>query len=231
MDNSLSLLGIATSLTLPWAFGITWMLFLMGRTCRWNCWIVADHGYLMGIFLTTLIMRASDFAEFLQNFQGIVAAISLLTLVGIALLCARPPMKAIQPTSIEARQWQRAFIVALVFFIVYRYTGLAREILLRPLYPWDAWMNWTPKAINWFHNRQLTEFISPSNWLEYSGDTLAYTTGATNAWKYPVTVPLIQLWGMLGAGSADQNYSNLPWLFAPLAFSLSLYGHLRLVGA
>ena len=36
---------------------------------------------------------------------------------------------------------------------------------------------------------------------------------------------------MLGAGTSDQNFSNLPWLFAPLAFALALYGHLRLLGA
>jgi hypothetical protein len=115
--------------------------------------------------------------------------------------------------------------------IFYRYCTIAQEIVLRPLYPWDAWMNWAPKAIAWFHLHDLVPYISPTEWLQTTGDKLAYTTGAQNAWKYPVTIPLIQLWGMLGAGTSEQNFSNLPWLFAPLAFALALYGHLRLLGA
>jgi hypothetical protein len=47
---------------------------------------------------------------------------------------------------------------------------------------------------------------------------------------YPLTVPLIQLWGALGINSVDHHYILIPWLLASVAMGLALYGHLRLLG-
>ncbi len=229
MNEPLSLGGATTSLVLPWVLGLIWMLVLLGRSHRWNYWIVAGHGYLFGMLFTTLVMRAWNTSVLDLSFSGLTAVLLLFTIAGITVLRVCSPESPVRHNS--PTRWERVAVAALVLIIAYRYSGIAHEILLRPLYPWDAWMNWAPKAINWFYDRQLTDFISPGHWLEYTGEKLAYTTGATNAWKYPVTIPLIQLWVMLGAGSADQTLSNLPWLFVPIAFALSLYGHLKLSGA
>lgn len=230
MSDSLSLMGVVISLSLPWLLGMTWVLLLLGRSSRWNYWILTGYGYLAGMFLTTLIIRLWDLVGLSLDFWWLAATLLIFTVAGVATLFVALPHQTVKPSGVAIPRCERAIVVALLALIAYRYSGIAGEILLRPLYPWDAWMNWAPKAINWFHNSQLTQYVSPEQWLDQTDDRLAYTAGATKAWKYPVTVPLIQLWGMLGAGAVDQNYSSLPWLFAPLAFALALYGHLRLLG-
>ena len=92
-------------------------------------------------------------------------------------------------------------------------------------------MNWAPKAIVWFNYSELVPFVSREDWLTAPSSALNYTEGAGNAWKYPITVPLIQLWGMLGIGTPDNTLVYLPWLFVALAMGSALYGHLRLLGA
>lgn len=230
MTDPFSLVGTITALILPWLFGCALLAGLCKTSPRWNTYVIVGHGYLVGLFLTTLIIRAWDAIGLPLHFWSIALCIALLS-TGVYAgtrnrqdMVQQPVIKQADPT------WQRALMWLLVILVLYRYYGLAREIWLRPLYPWDAWMNWAPKAVIWFHLGELASFISPQQWLEQPVDLLTYTTGAQNAWKYPVTVPLIQLWGMLGAGASDQNFSNLPWLLAPLAFGLALYGHLKGLG-
>ena len=226
-----SIAGTTVALALPWLLGCALMTRMLQQSPQRNNQIIIGHGYFVGLFLATLIIRASDFTGLPLQFWAIAAVMALLT-TGIHHSGRNQPAT---PASVSASQasphWQLIISCLLVAFIIYRYCGLAQEIWLRPLYPWDAWMNWAPKAITWYHLQELAPYISPADWLKGTDKGLAYTTGAGNAWKYPVTVPLIQLWGMLGAGSSDQNFSNLPWLLAPLAFAVALYGHLRLLGA
>lgn len=230
MTDPFSLAGTITALMLPWLFGYALLAGLFKTSPRWNTHVIVGHGYLVGLFLTTLIIRAWDAIGLPLHFWSITLFIALLTTGVYAGTRNRQGIAQQHVVKQTDQTWQRAVMWLLVILVLYRYYGLAREIWLRPLYPWDAWMNWAPKAVIWFHLGELASFISPQQWLEKPGDLLAYTTGAQNAWKYPVTVPLIQLWGMLGAGASDQNSSNLPWLLAPLAFGLALYGHLRMFG-
>ena len=58
----ISLLGLATSLILPWILGCVWVFWLLRQSVRWNAFIVAGHGYLVGVFLTTLLIRIWHFA-------------------------------------------------------------------------------------------------------------------------------------------------------------------------
>ena len=101
--------------------------------------------------------------------------------------------------------------------------------MLRPLFPWDAWMNWDPKAMVWYHFGELTPWVSPSDWLK--SESLVYTAGAGNAWRYPETVPLLQLWMKLGAGTAEAPALQLPWLLALISLGLVVFGHVRLLTA
>jgi hypothetical protein len=117
----------------------------------------------------------------------------------------------------------------LLGLIAWRYLTLLQELLLRPLYAWDSWMNWVPKAVVWYQHGDLVNFISPEAWLQHRGHD-AYTLGNRQAIFYPLTVPLIQLWGMLAVGTWDDSSIFLPWLMAPLAMGLALFGHLRLSG-
>ena len=231
MADSISLIGVIVALTLPWLFGYICLRCLMSSSCRWNRWIISGHSYLVGIVLTTLVMRLWDSSGLPLHYWSLVATISALAVGACLVLRLLPVTPSMTTASPAMQKWEVALVILFLLLITYRYMGIAQEIVLRPLYPWDAWMNWAPKAVTWFNLNDLALYISPEDWLQSPQNVTDYTTGARNAWKYPITVPLIQLWGMLGAGSADQTLSNLPWLLAPLAFALALYGHLKLLGA
>jgi hypothetical protein len=231
MTDFLLFFGTLVALILPWLLGYAFLAGLLKTSPQWNRQIILGHGYLVGLFLTTLIIRIWDMVGLPLHFWSIAALLALLATAIFLGTRNRGEVPKQARTRAPEQNWQRLIVWLLVTLIIYRYYGLASELWLKPLYPWDAWMNWAPKAVVWFNLQELATFISPQEWLASPENELSYTAGARNAWKYPVTVPLIQLWGMLAAGASDQTYSNLPWLLAPLAFSLALYGHLRNVGA
>jgi hypothetical protein len=231
MTESLSYLGLITSLFLPWLLGSVACYGLLKQSRRWNVFIILGQGYMIGILLTTLALRIWSYAGLPLHFWAI--AITLLGVAAFGFIVLRIPgvPKRLETKAPPMEIWQIAVSSLLILLIVYRYAGMAQEIALRPLFPWDAWMNWSPKAVVWFYNNELTPFVSPNNWLNQTGESFSYTAGARDAWKYPATVPLIQLWGMLGVGTHDYNLVYLPWLFVTLALGLALYGQLRLSGA
>ncbi|RLA44024.1 MAG: hypothetical protein DRQ97_11970, partial [Gammaproteobacteria bacterium] len=231
MSDSVSLPGLIASLALPWIVGSIWVYWLLSKTGRWNVFVILGQGYVLGIFLTTVIIQLWDAAGLSLHFWGIALILTGLSIAGLFAIRHQSAPLRVSVNSIPLEKWQIAVTAGFVALIAYRYATIAQEILLRPLYPWDAWMNWAPKAVIWFQNNELTPFISPGNWLQHTGEPAAHTLGAWDAWKYPITVPLIQLWCMLGAGTSDNTAINLSWLMGAVALGLALYGHLRLSGA
>jgi hypothetical protein len=231
MTESISYLGLITALFLPWLLGSIACYGLLSRSGHWNIFIVLGQGYLIGIFLTTLALRFWSYVGLPLHFWAIALTLLGLSVAGFFAMRARAaPIRTVSRTP-PMKTWQIAVAALLLLLIAYRYTCIAQEIALRPLFPWDAWMNWSPKAGAWFYNNELTPFVSPRMWLNQTGDSLNYTTGARGAWKYPPTIPLIQFWGMIGAGTHDYNPVYLPWIMVILALGLALYGHLRLAGS
>lgn len=224
-------LSAAIALLLPWLAGSTWTYWLLSRSSQWHPAAVLGHGYLLGLFATTLIMRIFHWAGLQQSFTGTSLALCTLTLAGMVLLYLRPAEPRIKTADSALPGWQKAVIALLLGLIALRYATIFQELILRPLFPWDAWMNWAPKALVWFHYSDLVPFRSQTEWLAAPADALVHMDGAKNAWKYPIGVPLVQLWGMLAIGTSDSSAIYLPWLYIALAIGLITYGHLRLVGS
>ena len=57
--------------------------------------------------------------------------------------------------------WQKGVMTMLLALLAWRYLTIVQEMLLRPLYAWDAWMNWVPKAIVWFHSQGTHALCHP----------------------------------------------------------------------
>ncbi|TGD72476.1 hypothetical protein E4634_13155 [Mangrovimicrobium sediminis] len=226
-----ALLGALLAIALPWLVGGVWVYWLLGRYARYNTFVVLGHGYLLGVFLATAALRAWGLTGLALNFWGPASALALLGFAGAALAWRRPVLQPPAPARAALPGWQLGLAALLLLLLAWRYLTIGEELLLRPLYPWDAWMNWSPKAIVWFHYREFTPFVSPNDWLLLPPEDRAYTLGAFNAWKYPVGVPLLELWGMLAVGSSDSSLVFLPWVAVALALAAILYGHLRLAGA
>lgn len=228
MSDAFSMTGLAISLSLPWLCGTVWVYFLLRNTNRWSWFLVLGHGYFVGVFLTVSLILLWDNLGLALSFQGIATTLSIITVAGSLLSVKKTQSPRDISTPETLPRWQVGVISLLLGLLFWRYSTLMQEILLRPLYSWDSWMNWAPKAIVWFQQQQLTEFIAPSLWLQEPADTSKYTLGNASASAYPPAVPLIQLWCMLGAGVSDHSSIYLPWLMAPIATGLALYGHLRL---
>jgi hypothetical protein len=228
MPETISLFGAITSLLLPWVLGAVWVYWLLRKSGQWNIFLIAGHGYLVGIFLTTVIIRLWSFIGLPIHYWSIAASIGGLAIFGLIAMRSQNGAARVVSDPPPLRLWQTGIIALLLVMILWRYITVTQELYLRPLFPWDAWMNWAPKAITWYHHNELVPFVSRQNWLNAASEALNYTEGAGKAWKYPVTVPVLQLWGMLGLGTSDHTLIYLPWLFVTLALGLALYGHLRL---
>jgi hypothetical protein len=125
------------------------------------------------------------------------------------------------------KSWEATLWWLLLAWLVLRFTGMGWEILLSPLYPWDAWSTWAVKARVWFEIKQLIPFVDVASWLSDSGRT-AYTL---EAWHYPDTVPLIQVWMALGAGIWNESLLNIAWLICAVALGFAFYGQARAWGS
>jgi hypothetical protein len=231
MNGALPVIGLLTSLFLPWFLGGVWVHCILRKSRRWNSFVVAGHGYLLGVLLTTVLIRLWHFTGLPLHYWSIAAAILALTLVGLAVIRLQAIPARVVQVSPQLEKWELAVVALLLGLILLRYGTILQELVLRPLFPWDAWMNWAPKAVVWHYYQDLVPWVSPTDWLTSPDHALAYTEGASNAWRYPVTIPLLQLWGMMALGTSDHTLIYLPWLLVAIALGLALYGHLRLAGA
>jgi hypothetical protein len=176
-------------------------------------------------------MKACGLLGLPVQFWPLVVLQLLLAIAITAWSIARQSEARVVPVATAMAAWQVGAVACLLLLVAVRYYLIANELLLRPLFPWDAWMNWVPEPVTWFfHGGKLVPFVAPEQWLEAGGEPLVYTHGAGMAWKNPDTVPLIQLWAMMGLGTSDHPLIYLSWLFVALAMGSALYGHLRLSG-
>ncbi len=227
----LDIAGLLLSLLLPWAAGVVLVRALVLAGARWNWPLVLGHGFFVGIFLATLQLRLWDLLGVSFHFLSMALVLfGFIAVVGFLTTRRQYGHRVpVAPASAALTGGQIALIAVLLVLLLGRYVGLLQELLLRPLYAWDAWMNWAPKAIVWLHHGALVDFVNPDQWLERGGEGV-YTLGNFQASEYPAMVPLIQLWSMLGIGTWDHSAVYLPWLLAPLCMALAVFGHLRLAG-
>ncbi len=122
--------------------------------------------------------------------------------------------------------WQRALLAGLIASLVVRGAIAAREIWLRPLYPWDAWSAWAVKPKVWFLLGHYVPFVSMQEWLHSTQGNL-YTDVA---WHYPTALAWIELWFASAAGGWIEPLVNLPWLGLWVALLLAHYGQWRALG-
>lgn len=222
--------GLLGALIVPWVCGALWCACLLGNTGRHNLPMLLGHGFFVGYFINTVVIRVWDACGLRLAFMPLLAIMLVLCVIGWIVLVRYAGYNTVQQPRQKLSVVARVFVGVLLSLIVWRYATLFQELLLRPLYGWDSWMNWMPKAVVWYHQMSLVEFVSPQTWLD-AGTASTYTLGNAQAWDYPISVPIIQLWAMLGAGTWDHPALLLPWLLVPPCLALIFYGHLRLAGA
>lgn len=102
---------------------------------------------------------------------------------------------------------------------------LAREIWLRPAFPWDAWATWLVKPKAWFLSGRFEPYVSPVDWLAEPG------TRTMIGWNYPELSSWLQLLLAQAHGSWEEPLLLLPWLALLVALLVGVYAFARRLGA
>ena len=222
---------------LVWAFGAA-LLLAASRTSHLHengeMAFIAGAGFLVGQFLLTVWMRVLALAH--VPFGRLSIAVPLLALAVAAVALAwRRHGRAIAPdirgsfalfAGATVPPARRALGIGLFAWLALRFALLLLEVVRRPLYPWDAWIQWATKARVWYEERTLVPFVSASQWLATPNASVWYDAAP----NYPATVPLTQVWSALLLGRFDDALVNLPWWLTAVAFAFALYGFLRREG-
>lgn len=203
------------------ALGLAWLAGAAG--CR--AWLrrggplpgagalALGYGCVLGLVAVTLALRLWDALGWTLDFAPLAGL--LAALAGAGLWLGGRPGRWAPPRGLL---WW-----LLLGWLGVRLGVLAWEAGLRPLYPWDAWATWAVKARVWAELGSLAPFGDAAAWMENRAYPLA-------AWHYPGTVPLIQVWLALGAGSWDETLVNLAWPAGLAALGLAFYGQARAWG-
>jgi hypothetical protein len=221
------LLQLTTALFLPWLLGMAWLRIGWHKPTAGTWPQILGYGYLLGMLATALIIRLWDALGLKLAFWPLAALLLVGTLGGFW-LSRDIPWRGREPRaggSLGSQPgWQKLLFGFLIVVLALRWAGLGLEILWRPLYPWDAWTTWAPRAQVWFTLKNLVPFTDSAAWLQRSSEEIIYTIPA---WHYPKTVSLIQLWISLALDRWDDSLINLPWLLCGGALGLAFYGQLR----
>ncbi|MCB1674794.1 MAG: hypothetical protein KDI01_00785, partial [Halioglobus sp.] len=229
---------LSLALLLPWLDGYLWLAAAECRLHAGRGHTARQLGY--GLFLGFAALQAVvlAYSHFLGAvaFWPIMAVMGLLALVGGALYLA-PTGAGLQldsplpgaPQRAAPAQASRAQTVLFWLFATWAGVHLlfvAIEILHRPIFPWDAWLNWMYRAKAWYYSGHIFALDSPAQWLDGSGQT-AYNVAGNH---YPTFVPVLGLWAATALGRWSETLVNLPVLCCGIALGLALYGQCREYG-
>lgn len=103
---------------------------------------------------------------------------------------------------------------------------MADEILLRPMYPWDAWAAWLLKPKAWMLGGHLDAFVSFDRWLADASGTLR----TAQTWSYPEALGRIAVWFASAWGDWNAGVVGAIWLALWIALLGGVFGGLRSLG-
>ncbi len=228
-------LGLA--LAIPWFLGVAAVFAVPQRSARLDApgevaWMVGI-GAFVGAFALTLWMRVLALAGVPFGYASIGAPLAAAAVVlgylgwrtvrhTLRGVCAGMALRLAGEGLPRA---QRVVWLALIAWIVIRFALLFAEVIWRPVYPWDTWIQWATKSRVWYEMQTIVPFARTVEWFA--------TPGA--AWfdaspEYPATVPLLQVWANVALGRWDDALMNLSWWVLGVGLMLAIYGHLRCEG-
>ena len=229
--------ALAAAIALPWFVGIALVLALPRPApvlaedggIAWSL----GTGWFAGIVLLTLVMRALAAGSI--GF-GAVAIGGPLLVLGAALAVPAWRREGTAAAPAFSAAWRvlrgdgasgarRVLWFALIAWLVLRAILLASEVLLRPLYPWEAWTMWATKARVFFEMQGIVPFVPLEAWMSSTGG--AWFDAGPGA---PLTVPLLQTWMLIALGRFDDVLMNVPWWCCGIALALVAFAALRRAG-
>ncbi len=221
------------ALLVSWVLGVQLVGMILGTQARQDWALKLGYGYLLGLMATTLLLRLSSKIGLSFDYT-ILLVMHFLLIAAIGYSRRHMWHGTALPTFSRPKSvlgYELIGIALLLMLLGARYSLLLEEVLLRPVFAWDAWMNWSPRAIVWFEQGYIAPFVDRGAWLNQSAQQEVYVlANPWTGWDYPATIPLIQVWAMLASGTTGVNPGLLAWWFVPIAVAFCFYGHLRLWG-
>jgi hypothetical protein len=219
---------LAVATLLPVLAGGLFLNRLVPKNTPARLFIVCGMGALLGVMLTPQIMHLTDALGYGLNFStviGILAALSIALMLSHFL----PGNHSVHQGASDPHtlsHLERLLVTTVVALITLRIASLGFEVLLRPLFPWDATMHWATKARVWFEHKAMLPFVDYHSWLELRGSGVFVDRHP----QYPPMIPLLQVWMSLALDAWDESLINIPWLVCFIGIGATFYGQLRLAG-
>ncbi len=213
----------------PWWLGYLSVRLLVGSNTSEKILLAIGYGYFIGCLFVFSICWAASLFQCLN----ILYVLVLLLMINIVLTLYLYRKNGHANTAIyeqisrltknRTNSTKVILIMGLIWLTV-RLMSLGAEVILQPLYPWDAYTSWIPKARLWFLSNEIVPMID--NWTWMGGYDIfkgIYTHSSAGERDY---LSYITLWHSLAVGQWDESLSQLPWLLAIVAFMCAVTGQL-----
>ena len=229
-------LGLIGSVLLPWILGVA---FLFGTRTRFPtagagemCWTLGA-GWFAGVLFVALWMHLLTAIGVKFGVGTIGAPLFFAAAIAIAwqVRRARPDWNAAvcaawrDLRAPDLTGWSRALWFGMLAWLALRGALALAEIVLRPVFPWEAWSRWATKARVFFELRSIVPFVGPDRWLA-SSLGVWFDAGS----REPLTMPLLLAWESIAMGRWDDALMNVSWWVAAIALLLAIFGALRTLG-
>lgn len=186
------------------------------------------YGSVAGMLLAAAFSALAGRAD---TAHAASAAAPWLAAIGVgAALIAMYRLRALGPRVPVPEEnvdyWKNIIVALALASLVWRGSLLGSEVLLRPIYPWDAWDAWAVKSKTWFLLGHYVPFVAPEQWLRDGGADLH----SGPAWAYPSAVAWLQVYFASAAGDWIEPLVNVPWLVLWVGLLLGHHGQWRALG-
>ena len=221
--------GLLLSIALPVLAGLPWMLAAQDRRAPGGWPLAITYGYVLGLLITIMGMRALHLAHLPISLWTTAILPAIAAAVGC--WCMRARLAFARADALAARATWRALpratrvvCVGALILIGLRLANLGVELVLRPVFPWEAVSAVAAKARVWYELGVLAPFVPPAGWLEGLG---SYTDTEPGAFALP---SLLLVWTANALGQWHEGLVGFTWWMLGASLALALYGHLRRAG-
>ncbi len=213
------------ALLMPWLLGFAAIKPFLKQRYGYMAFALGA-GYVLGWFVTTLILRIYDY---FQRPFDMTETVIIECIIALPLLFIKARHCSIEEQRLEKAPSNLIYIFAtlLVLLLLYRWGLAAVDLFSKPVYPWDGWSTWSAKAKVFYYSQEIPPLATGYVPFWQFTDTEMQTASDV---RHPYFIPLVQTYSAMAWGNWDDSIVNWPWLGASIAMVLVVFGGLRYLG-
>lgn len=214
------------AMLIPWILGFAIVKpFLKQRSG--HLFFAIGAGYVLGWFVTTLILRVYDYFERPFDIYEIVA---IECAIAIPLLFLPAKELRIDELRLEKSPPRLVWLLlgVIVCLLFYRWGLTMVDLLSKPVFPWDGWLSWSAKAKIFYYSQDIPPLTKPFTpfWALSNAEEVA-----VYGKRHPYFVSLVQTYAAMAWGGWSDEIVSIPWLGLSVATAFGVFGGLRSLGA